>query len=91
MPWPDPHAPSSSPAPLQDSLVIFSGACACVLLTNIVVALGMVIVSSQGQPEALVGKVGISNTKRQVPSIVPDLVEIIKTRLRPQPVSHLQR
>ena len=51
------------------------------LLTNIVVALGMVIVSSQGQPEALVGKVDISNTKREVPDIVPDLVEIIKTRL----------
>ena len=77
MPWPDPRAPSSSPAPLQDSLVIISGAYACVLLTNIVVALGMVIVSSQGQPEALVGKVDISNTKRQVPDVVPDLVEII--------------
>ena len=81
MPWPDPRAPSSSLAPLQDSLVIISGAYACVLLTYIIVALRMVIVSSQGQPEALVGKVDISNTKGQVPNIVPDLVEIIKTRL----------
>ena len=58
-PDPDPHAPSSSPAPLEDILVIIGGAYACVLLTNIVVALRMDIVSSQGQPEALVGKVDI--------------------------------
>ena len=44
---------------------------------DVVVALGVVVVDAEGQPEALVGEVDIPDAKGHVAQVVPDLKAVL--------------